>query len=117
VTIEMNDRHSSATPTSPGPNRKDALRRIRHDLRHALYVSDLALTLLADSRADENRFGEVLQMLRREQAAMQSLVDDLIMIASTDDPTAMNGEAAGGGEATRGHFKTVNERGTGTICS
>ena len=99
------DRHSSATQTALGPDRNDSLRRVRHDLRHALYVSDLALTLLADSRADEDRFGEVLQMLRKEQATMQSLVEDLVLIASAVGPGATNGEAAGGREAASHSYR------------
>ena len=68
----------------------DFLRSLRHDVRHSLYVLDLALTLLEDSRHDERRFTEVLQMLRKEREAIGELVDRLLGIASgaartTDD--------------------------------
>jgi light-regulated signal transduction histidine kinase (bacteriophytochrome) len=85
-----NDRLVSPTSPTSGSEWDDPLRRVRHDLRHALYVSDLALTLLSESRTDEGRFREVLQMLRKEQATMQSLVDDLLLIATSATPEAAN---------------------------
>ena len=67
-------------PTS-GESPEDTLRRIRHDLRHALYVFDLALTLLSDAREDAARFSEVLQMLRQERETLSGLVEELLLIA------------------------------------
>jgi hypothetical protein len=71
---------------SGGTADADTLRRLRHDLRHALYVFDLAVTLLEESRTDEERFAEVVDMLRKEQKSVSGLVEELISLASGAAP-------------------------------
>ena len=81
-------RHAASSAT--GPSEADPLRALRHDLRHSLYVLDLALTLLGESRSDEARFSEVLQMLRNEQVNINRLVEELLTRVSSK-PSAESG--------------------------
>jgi signal transduction histidine kinase len=80
---------NAASPPDPNPQSSsellsgEPLRRIRHDLRHSLYVLDLAFRLLEESRGDEGRFREVLDTLRKERESLQGLIDELLEIAKS----------------------------------
>lgn len=79
----MNNEERQPSPLSPaGSAQDDPLRRIRHDVRHSLYVLDLGLSLLTESRTDEERFSEVVQMLRNEQATINTLTEELLALVS-----------------------------------
>ena len=89
----MNVSEDPNQPTSPQPSQssapEDPLRRLRHDLRHVLYVFDLAFRLLEESRDDPQRFDEILQMLRKERQNLDELLDELLQAAG-GKPGAFN---------------------------
>jgi signal transduction histidine kinase len=88
----MSDDTRQSAPSPTARSEADPLRELRHDLRHSLYVLDLALTLLGESRSDEARFSEVLQMLRNEQGNINRLVEQLLTRVSSK-PSAESGPA------------------------
>lgn len=83
----MSQTRPPSSPTSAAARANDdPLREIRHDVRHSLYVLDLAMNVLEGARTDPQRFAEVIQMVRKEQATIETLVDRLLKLAAGSTP-------------------------------